>query len=315
MLGRSANGIFWLFRYLERAENTVRLIEAALRMALTRDAGAAAEEWRTVLVTLGLQSAYAARHGNEVTGLMVCNFVLRDRDNAGSVLAMIEMARTNARMVRTGITREVWEAVNEGWMKLKDMLARPVNEARLRDVLDMVRRQATQVRGAMEGTMLRNDIFCFARIGTYLERADNTARIVNVKYYVLLPGVSVVGTSLDNVQWDNVLRAVAGERAYRWLFAGQMDPRGIARFLILDTRFPRSLAFCLEGLAASMAQLEQEYGFATPAHAIAGAARDKLAGQTIEAIFEQGLQPFIGEFLGSNLALAQQIQRDYRFVD
>lgn len=315
MLGRSANGIFWLFRYLERAENTVRVIEAALRMALTRDAGAAAEEWRSVLVTLGLQSAYAARHGTEVSGLNVCNFVLRDRDNAGSVLAMIDMARTNARMVRTGITREVWEAVNESWMKLKDMLARPVNEARLRDVLDTVRRQATQVRGAMEGTMLRNDIFCFARIGTFVERADNTARILNVKYYVLLPGLSVAGTSLDNVQWDNVLRAVAGERAYRWLHAGQMDPRGIARFLILDARFPRSLAFCYDEMAASMAQLEREYGFATPAHAIAAACRDRLANLTIEAIFDQGLQPFIAGVLGSSLELAQQIQRDYRFVD
>jgi uncharacterized alpha-E superfamily protein len=315
MLGRSANGIFWLFRYLERAENTARLIEAGFRMALTRDSGAASEEWRSVLTTLGMQQAYAARHGSEISGNHVFNYLLRDRDNHASVLAMIEMARTNARMVRTGITREVWEAVNESWMTLKTVLGRPVSETRLGEVLDSIRRQATLVRGAMEGTMLRNDIYDFAGIGTFVERADNTARILDVKYYVLLPSLSAVGSSLDNVQWENVLRSVAGERAYRWLNAGQMDPRGIASFLILDKRFPRSLAFCYEQLASNMAYLAREYGGETHAHAIHRAAQDRLAGLTIEAIFEQGLHQFIGEFLACNYRLAQQIQRDYRFVE
>jgi uncharacterized alpha-E superfamily protein len=315
MLGRSANGTFWLFRYLERAENTARLIEAGFRMALTRDSGAASEEWRSVLITLGLHHAYAARHGDDVTGAQVFNFVLRDRDNPASVLAMIETARTNARAVRTGITREVWEAVNESWMKLREILARPVTETRLRDVLDAVRRQAIQVRGAMEGTMLRNEIYYFANIGTFVERADNTARILDVKYYVLLPSLAAVGSSLDNVQWENVLRSVAGERAYRWLNAGQMDPRGIASFLILDERFPRSLAFCYAQLQANLGLLAREYGFVTEAHAIQQAGHDRLAELTIEAIFEQGLHQFIGEFLACNHQLARQIQRDYRFVE
>ena len=210
MLGRSANGIFWLFRYLERAENIARLVEAGFRMALTRDAADASDEWRSVIVTLGLQAPYQAKFGREYHGAQVFNFVLRDKDNPGNVLAMSENARTNARMVRAGITREVWEAVNESWMTLRDMLARPVTEARLGLVLDTVRRQSTLVRGAMEGTMLRNEIYNFARMGSFLERADNTARILDVKYYVLLPSISYVGSSLDNVQWENVLRAVAG---------------------------------------------------------------------------------------------------------
>lgn len=315
MLGRSANGIFWLFRYLERAENTARLIEAGFRMALTRDSRDASDEWRSVLTTLGMQGAYEARHGTEYTGPQVFNFVLRDRDNPASVLAMIEYARTNARMVRTGITREVWEAVNESWMIIRDLLARPVNETRLGTVLDAVRRQATLVRGAMEGTMLRNDIYNFARIGTFIERADNTARILDVKYYVLLPSLSAVGSSLDNVQWETVLRSVAGERAYRWLNAGQMDPRGIAAFLLLDERFPRSLAFCHAKLRSNLAWLAREYGAEADAHAIQRACHDRLVNTGIEAIFEQGLHQFIGEFLAGNYRLAQQIQRDYRFIE
>ena len=145
-------------------------------MALTRTSGTASDEWRSVLVTLGQEEEYSQRN-KEFTCALVTNFVLRDKDNAGSVLRMVENARTNARMVRTAITREVWEATNEAWMVLRDVLARPVREGNLGEVLTMIRRQAMLVRGAMEGTMLRNEIFNFARIGAYLEAADNTARI------------------------------------------------------------------------------------------------------------------------------------------
>lgn len=315
MLGRSANGIFWLFRYLERAENTVRLVEAGFRMALTRDAKDASDEWRSVIVTLGLRALYEAKFGTEYTGPHVFNFVLRDKENPGNVLLMCELARTNARMVRTGITREVWEAVNESWMKVKDLLARPVTETRLGDVLDCIRRQSTQVRGAMEGTMLRNEIYNFARIGSFLERADNTARILDVKYYVLLPAVSYVGSSLDNVQWENVLRSVAGERAYRWLNAGRMDPRGIAEFMLLDGRFPRSLAFCYSKLRSNLASLAREYGEEMESHHILRNADSELHALTVDAIFDQGLHEFIGRFIAHNTQLALQIQRDYRFVE
>jgi len=315
MLGRSANSIFWLFRYLERAENISRLIEAGFRMALTRSASDASDEWRSLIVTLGLRPAFEARHGMEYTGPHVFNFILRDKDNPGSILAITEEARTAARMVRGGITREVWESVNDGWMQLKDALARPVPETRLGAVLDLVRRQSTQVRGAMEGTMLRNEIYNFARMGSFIERADNTARILDVKYYVLLPSVSYVGSSLDNVQWENVLRSVAGERAYRWLNAGRMDPRGIAEFLILDGRFPRSLAFCYSKLRSNLSSLAREYGNEMHSHEILRNADCQFHTATIEGIFEQGLHEFIGKFIRANTALALQIQRDYRFTE
>ncbi|WP_333836662.1 alpha-E domain-containing protein [Novosphingobium sp.] len=315
MLGRSANGIFWLFRYLERAENVARLVEAGFRMALTRAASDASDEWRSVIVTLGLQAAYEAKYGDDYNGTQVYNFVLRDRDNPGNVLAIVEQARHNARMVRTGITREVWEAVNESWMILKHELGRSVTDTRVGSVLGIIRSQSTLVRGAMEGTMLRNDIYYFARAGSFIERADNTARILDVKYYVLLPSVSYVGTSLDNVQWENVLRAVAGDRAYRWLNAGRMEARGIAEFLMLDDRFPRSLAFCYAQLRDYLDRLGEEYGARLDTHRIVAETHDSLQSQTIECVFDKGLHQTIGQFIARNNALAQQIQRDYRFID
>ena len=300
-------------RLLERAENTARLLDAGHRIALTRGNSAASDEWRSMLVTLGLDAGFAA-DGQEYTGPAIVNYILRDKGNSGSVAAMIEGARTNARMVRTALTREVWEATNESWMTLSALLAKPVRESDLGEVLDSIRRQATLVRGAMEGTMLRNDIFSFARIGTHIERADNTARILDVKYHVLLPSIAWVGSRLDNAQWEMVLRSVAGERAFRWLNAGALDPRGIAEFLILDARFPRSLAFCYSKISADMAQLARTYGQETRAHSVMRDAHGRLVDTTIAEIFEGGLHEFIIDFLAGNLGLAQAIATDYRFT-
>jgi uncharacterized alpha-E superfamily protein len=162
--------------------------------------------------------------------------------------------------------------------------------------------------------MLRNEVYNFARLGKFIERADNTARLLDVKYYVLLPAVSYVGSSLDNAQWDNVLRSVSAERAYRWLNAGRMDPRSIAEFLILDGRFPRSLAFCYSKLRSNLSSLTKEYGEEQPSCAMLS---DAIAGFSpgIDAIFENGLHEFIGAFIARNQALASQVQRDYRFTE
>ena len=205
MLGRTANGTYWMARYLERAENTARLIEAGFRMALTRDAETSQGEWRSVITTMGQTGAFEAAYGTDYAGERVWNYLLRDRGNPGSVLAMIEAARSNARSVRTALTREVWEAINEAWMVLKEALARPVREVLLGQVLATIRRQATLVRGAFDGTMLRNEAYNFSRLGTFIERGDSTARILDVKYYVLLPSLAWVGSSLDNVQWESLL--------------------------------------------------------------------------------------------------------------
>ncbi|MDE2403855.1 MAG: alpha-E domain-containing protein [Sphingomonadales bacterium] len=313
MLGRTAYGIFWMFRYLERAENTARLLEAGFRMALTRGSQSD-EEWRSLLTTLGLAAAYDDRF-DETTGPLVSNFLLRDRENPASVLAMVEYARTNARMVRTALTREVWEATNEAWMALCEAMARPVRMAQLADLLALVRRQAMLVRGALEGTMLRNEIFNFARVGTAIEAADNTARILDVKYHVLLPSVAWVGSTLDNAQWEMMLRSVAGERVFRWLNAGTLDPRGIANFLICDGRFPRSLAYSYSKLASNMNGLAREHGTTLRSHALLDSAVTRLQAQTIAEVFEFGLHEFLTDFIAANRNLADAIAADYRFIE
>ena len=311
MLGKTAGGLFWMFRYMERSENTARLVDAGFHIALTRSV-AADDEWVSVLTTAGVKEAFLARH-EQISAGAVIDFLLRDRSNSSSVMSVVDAARSNARMVRTALTREVWEATNECWITLKDALARPVRERELPAVLNLIRQQSALVRGALHGTMLRNDIFNFARLGTFFERADNTARILDVKYYVLLPSISYIGSSLDNVQWETILRSVSAQRAYRWLNDGDANPRSIADFLILDQRLPRSLAFCYSKIIANLSYLAEDYGMRTPCHDMAEALYARLKNRTIDSVFEIGLHEFIERFLSDNNDLGLQIEKDYGF--
>ena len=313
MLGRVANGIFWMYRYLERMENTARLVAAGQRMTLTRGQDVAAQEWASVLTTLGLRQSYDAVHSS-YAGAKVCDFVLRSKDNSESVLSMMERARTNARGCRSALTGEVWEAINEGWMTLTDLLKRPISQSNLNVALNAVRRESTLARGATHGSMLRNETYCFSRLGTFLERADNTARILDVKYYLLLPSPAYVGTALDTGQWENVLRSLSGDRAYRWLNAGRMDARSIADFLVLDARFPRSLTFCYSAIRENLAELAQIHGGEGHVHETARAVDLRLNGKTIEDIFDQGLHQFLLSFIAENQALGGAIADDFRFI-
>ena len=193
-LGKTAGGLYWMFRYLERSENTTRLLDAGFRMSLTRSASAQ-NQWRSILETTSATEAFLERH-TEAELIKVVDFLLRDRSNPSSILSVMEAARENARMSRTALTREVWEAINEAWIQMKSLLLRPISEREVPKVLSAIRQQSSLVRGALHGTMLRNDVYNFSRIGTFIERADSTARTLDVKYYLLLPSSSLVGLAL-----------------------------------------------------------------------------------------------------------------------
>jgi uncharacterized alpha-E superfamily protein len=313
MLGKTAGGLFWMFRYLERSENITRLLDTGIRISITRSS-AAENEWASIVSTAGACDAFLQRH-DDFEAARVIDFLLRDRGNPSSVLSVIEAARHNARLVRTALTREVWEATNECWITLKAALARPVSAKNLTDVLAAVRQQSGLVRGALHGSMLRNDIYNFSRIGTFIERADSTARILDVKYYVLLPSVSHVGSSLDNVQWESILRSVSGLRAYRWKHGGEVTPTGIAEFLVLDGQMPRSLAFCFNKIVDNLGYLASNYGERHPCHDMADKMQTRFSQDTIETILDYGLHEYIEDFLRDNNTLGRQIEQDYRFSE
>ncbi|MGI9374751.1 MAG: alpha-E domain-containing protein [Tsuneonella suprasediminis] len=313
MLGRTANGLFWMFRYLERVENTARLIDAAQRMALTRDIVSAAEEWRSVIETLGQRISYESKHGT-YTGVQAWNFLLRDRDNPANLHALMRSVRTNARAVRTAISSELWTAINESWMEIDDALSRPIAQSNLGDVIKLIKRAGTLAHGAVANSMLRDAGFNFARAGTFVERADSTARVLDMKYYLLLPSVSYVGSSLDAGQWDQLLRSVSGDRAFRWLNAGKADARGIVEFLILDERFPRSLAYSYSLLRQNLTTLSRLHGTEGRASELIRDSATALADLTIDAVFDEGLHQFLTGFQRRNAEIGNAIAEDYRFL-
>ncbi len=310
MLGKTAGGVYWLFRYLERSENTARLVDAGQRIALTRSSDADAE-WESVLSAAMVRDAYLAKHETFKQDTAI-DFLLRDLDNPSSVRSAIHAGRDNAKTVRTALTREVWEAVNECWMVLSPLLERKVSLRELPDVLGTIRQRSAFVRGALHGTMMRNEIYNFARIGTFIERADNTGRILDVKYYVLLPHTFAVGTSLDNVQWETILRSVSAEGAYRWAYGQDVDPRQIADFLIFDGRMPRSLLFCTSKIGENLRYLSDD-GHGTDSLDVSDALRRLLKDTDIDSVIELGLHEFIQNFIETISALGQRIELQYRF--
>ncbi|WP_375175478.1 alpha-E domain-containing protein [Pseudooceanicola sp.] len=313
MLGKTANGLFWMYRYLERAENTSRLIETGQRMALTR-LGSSEAEWKSILQTAGVLPGFEASE-EDLTKEAAIDWLLRSKANPSSVLMSIEGARQNARMVRTALTHEVWEATNACYMRAKELLARKVGERDLPQTLGELRQRTALVRGATHGTMMRNDIYNFARIGTFLERADNTARILDVKYYVLLPSVMSVGSSIDNVQWETILRSVSARGGFRLTYGNQYDPVDIAHFLILDGRMPRSLAFCIRKMRDNLSFLNATYGELPESSAKIADLEEKYLSRDIDSVFDQGLHEYIQSVLMRMSDLGAQIEKDYRFYE
>ena len=313
MLGKTANGLFWMYRTLERAENTSRLVETGQRIALTR-MGSSDDEWRSVMQTAGVSDGYDANH-DEMTKDAAIDWMLRAKENPSSVLSTIDAARQNARRVRTALPNEVWEAMNGTYMSTKALLARKVTERDLPAVIGSIRQRTALVRGATHGTMVRNDIYDFARIGTFLERADNTARILDVKYYVMLPSIAAVGSSIDNVQWETILRSVSARRGFRMEYGAGAGPRDIAQFLILDKRMPRSLAFCASKIRDNLASLVEGYGERVPSFDLAEALQRDYLSNGIDAIFDYGLHEYIDRVLSMIGDLGRQIEIDYRFFE
>ncbi|MFK7744519.1 MAG: alpha-E domain-containing protein [Roseobacter sp.] len=311
MLGKTAGGLYWMFRYLERAGNTARLIEAGFRIALTRSSDPEAE-WKSVIDTSASRTAYDAKYDG-YDSARVSDFLLRDKDNPNSVLSVVKAARDNARLVRTALTTEVWSSVNETWMVLTKVLKDPVPETDLPEVLGIIRQQSALVRGALHGTMLRNDIYDFCRLGNFTERMDSTARIIDVKYYSLLPAASFVGSRMDNVQWETILRSVSAHASFRWANDGDYNAPNIASFLILDRRLPRSLGFCASQIVDNLQYLANEYGEESQSLEMAKALDVRLKGREINDIFDEGLHEFLSSVIRDNAALGFQIEQDYRF--
>jgi len=316
MLGRTASSLFWMSRHMERAENLARLLEAGYRIALTPGAGGHRNEWRSTLTSAASLDNYLARYGDEeeMDGERAAKFVLFDKNNPSSVRSCIEAARNNGRGVRMALTRDMWEALNATWVEFGALRPADIRGPHLPEVLESIRQRALFFRGAMLGSILRDDGYHFCQLGAFVERADQTARILDVKYYILLPRSQGVGGEIDTYQWETILRSVSAIHAYRHVYRDAVQPWNVADFLILRPEMPRSLRFSYRWIVKSLTGLAEHYGATVPSLAMARETHDALETITLDEIFRSGLHEFLLGFVASNNKLASSVAHDYNFA-
>jgi uncharacterized alpha-E superfamily protein len=311
MLSRTADNLYWLSRYTERADFNARIIDATLRFAsLPSSYGGERNEWESALSVAGNMTEFKRLY-DVVNQDTVCDFLALSPHNPSSIRRCIEIARENARSVRTALTIEMWDAINGAWLELSRMQSKDMSRDDFVRFLEWTKGVTLAFDGSAYRTMLRSDAFWFTRLGSAVERADNTARILDVKYQLLLPATERVGGSLDYFQWTTILREVSALTAYHWVYRDSIKPWLVADLLILNPQLPRSLANCYEVLVRHLDLIAEAYGRRGPSQRLASNTRAKLSSLKIEKIFQDGLHEFIQDFIRENNRLGESITEQY----
>jgi uncharacterized alpha-E superfamily protein len=312
MLARTAVNLFWMARYMERIEYVARLLDAAVRMTSLSGAGVAAgNEWESALAAAGSSDAFHERY-EDTSADSVIRYMALDADNPSSIWRALEQARANARADRAALTVDAWAAINDTWLA-RGVLERARGGAEdLGEIIDWVKSRTATFRGACQGTLLRNDAYQFIRLGLAIERADNTARLLDVKYHVLLPSHDAVGGSLDHFQWDSILRAASALRAYQHVYRDSVRPRSVVELLALKPEMPRSIRAGYDEITGALSALSVAYGGRKgEAQRLAGATHARLAFATVDDVFSGGLHEFLRGMIDSTAAVGTAIQQQY----
>ena len=308
MLSRVADRIFWMSRQMERAENTARILGVTSNLVLF---GTDEVQERNLLAPLSItdtEELYRQQHG-ELTLPELIAFMALDEKNPSSIYSCLKWARENAHAVRWQITSEMWETLNATWLEMRAIPRNRVTGAGATEFFDWVKERSHLFRGVTYGTIVRGEAFNFSRLGTFLERADNTARILDVKYHILLPSVADVGGALDYYQWTALLRSVSSFETYRTLYRDQILPIKVAELLILERRMPRSLAACLEQITIALGRITGKQD--APAKRLASELNARLTHAHIEEIFSSGLHEYLEKCIEDFGDLGARIQRAY----
>ncbi len=315
MLSRTADHLFWMARYMERAENTARMLDVNYQTALLPQSADMAEQgWRGLLSISELTGPFFQKY-KEVSARNVMNFMVRDETNASSIVACLHAARENARAVRGALTTEVWETQNQTWLEFNRVLKDDSFERDPGACFEWVKFRSHLSRGVTVGTMLQDEALHFLRVGTFLERADNTARLLDVKFQALAggdyfgPGAAKEGMEVDFYHWSAILRSVSGFEIYRKVYRNVIHPEKVAELLILRPDMPRSLAACMNETVANLALVANEQSSETLRRA--GRLKADLRYGRIDEILATGLHAYLTQFLDRVNDLGVGISRDF----
>jgi uncharacterized alpha-E superfamily protein len=308
MLSRTADHLYWMSRYIERAESLARLVDAHYRMSLLPQSGdTLAQSLSSTMTALQMEQAY--REGHEtIEPRAVFEFVSLDRNYSGSIVSCLRSARENARAVRGSLTSELWETLNSTWLDSRSFTARGASNADIGQFVEWVKERSHLTRGVTIGTMLRDEAFHFTRIGTFLERADSTARILTAHQSDLRPG-SDAGAVPDPYQWSVLLRALSAFEVYRRVYRDVITPYKVAQLLILRDDMPRSLLRCCKEVYQNLKSVSNDQSQETERRA--GEMHAMLHFTQMEAIIAEGLPRFLEQFLGKVRDLGDRIASDF----
>jgi len=314
MLSRTADHLFWMSRYTERAENTARLLDVNYQTSLLPQSTADVQTgWRGLLSISELKPAYAARYGESINAQDVMDFMVRDEKNPSSIVSCLRNARENARAVRGTLTTEVWETQNQTYLEVIRMLRNGDFERDPGKFFEWVKFRSHLSRGVTSGTMLQDEAFHFLRVGTFLERADNTARLVDVKFHAIQSDFpNVAGEEEqehDFYHWSAILRSVSAFEVYRKVYRDVIKPERVAELLILRPDMPRSLLACLNELITNLSMVTSDPLSETQRRA--GKLRSDLQYARIDEILSAGLHAFLMQFLDRVNELGAHISREF----
>ena len=314
MLSRTADHLFWMSRYTERAENTARMLDVNYQTSLLPQSTTVAQAgWQGLLSISELKPAYAAKYGDGVNPRDVMDFMVRDEKNSSSIISCLKNARENARAVRGTLTTEVWETQNQTYLEVFRMLRNGDFERDPGQFFEWVKFRSHLSRGVTLGTMLQDEAFHFLRLGTVLERADNTARLVDVKFHSFqgdfLGAPNVEDQEYDFYHWSAILRSVSGFEVYRKVYRDVIKPERVAELLILRADMPRSLLGCLNEVMSNLAMVTSDASSETQRRA--GKLRADLQFARIDEIIATGLHAFLTHFLDRVNDLGAHISREF----
>lgn len=313
MLARTANDLFWMARQVERAENMARLLDVTYRMSLlpyeVEEQGMRwAEPWAVPLIATGLATAYYERYP-AVSAENVMRFMVLDPENSSSIYSMLRAARENGRAQRGTYGIEMWESLNATWLEMRSLTFEAIQRRGMSEFFDWVKDRSHLFRGVTFGTMLRDEGYSFIRLGTFFERADNTARILDVKYHTLLPSVQDVGGAVDYYQWSALLRSVSAFTAYRKVYSDLITPFRVAELLILREDMPRSLHACMNDIYDILKAISG--GRRLEPERLAGEIHAQIHYGQTASIIEFGLHEWLMKFLDQLERLNQEINRHF----
>ena len=294
---------------MERAETTARLLDVGYRMSLFPDLNGYNNEWESVLAASGTIDSYKKKY-NDIVQKHVEDYLFFDEENPSSVYNCILNARNNALVVRTSFTPESWLAINKAYQEIINFKQNKYSTSDLPNLTEWAIEQVNLFRGTIN-SLLRNDGYNFLLLGLFVERADNSARLLDVKYFVLLPKPEYIGSNIDNMQWSILLRSLSSFRAFRWAYDGEITATKIADFLVLNDNCPRSLSFCIQNIVKHLIDLECSPQKVNKIYDTLKDLNTTIQQEKIENIIEYGLHEFVSKFINKISSVDNDIQKEF----